>query len=108
MQWTIVDGLGLIPKVDPETCHHNFDTPRRGLLPLHRPRRGLIFMKTWRTLHSRQILHAPGAISVRGSVLPGSPGKTLPLPSGAELSSLPTRPPRPPKMKGIIKVLKRF
>ena len=32
-QWTITDGLGVIPKDDLETCHHNFDPPRRGWLP---------------------------------------------------------------------------
>ena len=26
----IANGLGLIPEDDPETCHHNFDPPRRG------------------------------------------------------------------------------
>ena len=31
--WTIADGLGFIPKDDPETFHRNFDPPRRGLLP---------------------------------------------------------------------------
>ena len=25
----IADGLGVIPKDDPETCHRNFDPPRR-------------------------------------------------------------------------------
>ena len=28
MQWAISDDLGLIPKDDSETCHHNFDPPR--------------------------------------------------------------------------------
>ena len=27
------DGLGLVPKDDPETCHCNFDPPQRGWLP---------------------------------------------------------------------------
>ena len=27
-------------------------------------------MRTWRTLHQRRILHAPGAISVHGGVSP--------------------------------------
>ena len=31
-------------------------------------------MGTWRTLHPRRILHAPGAISVHGNILPGEPG----------------------------------
>ena len=26
----VADGLGFIPEDDPETCHHNFDPPRRG------------------------------------------------------------------------------
>ena len=30
-------------------------------------------MGTWRTLHPRRILHAPGAFSVHGGVLPGEP-----------------------------------
>ena len=29
----IADGLGFIPEGDQETCHHNFDPPRRGWLP---------------------------------------------------------------------------
>ena len=29
-QWAIAEGLGLIPKDDPEICYHNFDPPRRG------------------------------------------------------------------------------
>ena len=33
MQWVIADGLGFIPEVDPETCHHSFDPPRRRWLP---------------------------------------------------------------------------
>ena len=28
----ISDGLGFIPKDDPETCRHNFDQPRKGWL----------------------------------------------------------------------------
>ena len=32
-QWSIVDGLGFILKDDPETCHRNFDLPRRGWFP---------------------------------------------------------------------------
>ena len=28
--WTIADGLRYIPNADPETCHCNFDPPRRG------------------------------------------------------------------------------
>ena len=32
-QWAIADGLGFIPKDDPETFHRNFDPLRRGWLP---------------------------------------------------------------------------
>ena len=47
-------------------------------------------MGTWRTLHSQQILHAPGAISVHGAVSPVEP-RTRAFRSGAECSSeLPT------------------
>ena len=31
-QWAIADGLGFIPKDDPETCHRNFDPQWRGLV----------------------------------------------------------------------------
>ena len=33
--------------------------------------RSIIWMGTWRTLHPRRILHAPGAISVHVSISPG-------------------------------------
>ena len=42
MQWTIDDGLGLIPKDGLETCHHNFDLPQWGWLP-----RGKILNGNW-------------------------------------------------------------
>ena len=32
-QWAIADGLGLIPKDGPETCHHNFYLSRMGMAP---------------------------------------------------------------------------
>ena len=63
-QWAIVNGLGFILKDDPETCHRNFDSPRREWLLRFDTPRGIIWKGTWRTLHPRQILHAPGAISV--------------------------------------------
>ena len=85
MHWTIADGLGLIPMDGPETCHHTFDLPRRGWLPRFGTPRGIIWMGTWRTLHTRLILHAPGAISVHGDVSQVS----LKLgPSDPELSAL--------------------
>ena len=31
---TISDGLGLIPKDDPETCHHNVDPTREMASPI--------------------------------------------------------------------------
>ena len=40
-------------------------------------------MRTLRTLHPEQILHAPGANSVHGGVLPGEP-RAQGLQSGAE------------------------
>ena len=73
MQWAVADGLGLIPKDGPETCHHNFDLPRWGWLPHFGTPRGIIWMGTWRTLYPRLILQAPGTISVHGGVLPGEP-----------------------------------
>ena len=48
---------------------------------------------TWRTLHPRRILHAPGAISVHGGlwlVTSLEPG-----PSGLKSNALPTRLTRP-------------
>ena len=44
-------------------------------------------METWRTVHPRWILHAPGAISVHGSISPGEP-RTQALRFGAEYSSI--------------------
>ena len=59
-------------------------------LILHGPRfgtpRGVIWMGTWRTLHPRRILHAPGAISVHRGVSPGKP-RTRVLRFGAEWST---------------------
>ena len=49
-------------------------------------------MGTWRTLHPRRISHAPGAISVHGSVFHTS---LEPGPSGPQMAILPTGPPRP-------------
>ena len=72
-QWAIADSLGLIPKDGPETCHHNFNLPRRGWLPRFCASRGTIWMATWRTLPPRRNLHAPGAINVHGGVSPGEP-----------------------------------
>ena len=48
--------------------------------------RGIIWMETWRTLYPRWILHAPGAISVHDSVLPGQP-RTRAVQFGSESSS---------------------
>ena len=69
----LLSSLGLIPKDGPETCHHNFDLPRMGLLPRFGTPRGIIWMGTWRSLHPRQTLLAPGAISVYGGFSPGEP-----------------------------------
>ena len=44
-------------------------------------------METWRTLHTRRILHAPGAIRVHGGF---SPSDLEPGPSSQESSTLPT------------------
>ena len=86
-------GLGFIPKDDSETCHHNFDPPRRGWLPCFGIPIGIIWIGTWKTLHTRPILHAPGAISVHDSVSL-SELRTRDLRSGAECSSdLPTAGP---------------
>ena len=62
-KWGIADVLGFNPKNDPETCHRNFNAPKMGWLPHFRTPRGIIYMGTWRTLLTRRILHAPGAIS---------------------------------------------
>ena len=48
-------------------------------------------METWRTLHPREILHAPGAISVYGGVSQASlesetSGPELSVPNNAEES----------------------
>ena len=48
----------------------NFDPPRRGWLPRFDTPRGIIWMGTWRTLHPRRILYAPGAINEHGGVSP--------------------------------------
>ena len=78
---------GHIPKDCSETCHYNFDPLRRRWLPLFGTPRGIIWMGTWRILHPRRILHAPGAISLHGSFCQVS----LELgPSGQELRTLPT------------------
>ena len=86
-KWAIADGLGFIPKDHPETCHRNFDPTRRRWLPRFDTPRDIIWMGTWRTLHPRRILHAPGAISVHGSFRQAilEPGQ-----SGQELRTLPT------------------
>ena len=92
-QWAVSDGLGFIPKNGPETCHHNFDLPRRGWLPRFGTPRGIIRMGIGRTLHRRRILRASGAISVHGGVSPGEP-RTQALRFGAEGSfNLPTAGP---------------
>ena len=41
------DGLGFILKDDPETCHRNFDPPRRGWLSRFGTPRGIIWIGTW-------------------------------------------------------------
>ena len=84
--WAIADGLGLIPKDDPEICHRNFDPSRRGWLSRFGTPRGIIRMVTWRTLHLRRILHASGAISKHGSFSPGEP-RTRALQSRNEYSA---------------------
>ena len=73
MQWAIAVCLRLILKDGPETSNRNFDPPGREWLPRFGIVRGIIWMGSWRTLHSPQILHAPSAISVYVSVLPGRP-----------------------------------
>ena len=55
----------------PETCHHNFDLPRRGWFPRFGTPRGIIWKGIWRTLQIRRVLHASSAISIHGGVLPG-------------------------------------
>ena len=71
---------------DPETCHRNFDPPRRVWVPRIGTLRGIICMGTWRTLHPRRILHALDAISAHGGFLPGEP-RTWALWSEAENST---------------------
>ena len=78
----IADDLGFIPKKVPETCHRNFEPPRREWLPLFGTPSGIIWMGTWRILHPRRILHAPAVINVHGgfrqaSLEPGSSGLYL-------------------------------
>ena len=68
MQWAIADGLGLILKDSPETCHHNFDPSKWRWFPRFGTPRGIIRMELGR--HStHDILNAPSAISVHGGVL---------------------------------------
>ena len=55
-----------ITKDGPETLHHNFDPLLRGP-EIFSASKGIIWMETWRTLHSRRILHALSAISVHDS-----------------------------------------
>ena len=55
--WGITDGLGPIPKDNPERCHDNFDPSRRGWLT----RFGTYIQwyhldGTWRTLHSGWVI----------------------------------------------------
>ena len=54
-------GLGLIPKNDPETCRYNFNLSWRGWFPRFGTPRGIIWMGTWRTLHSEEFYmhHVP-------------------------------------------------
>ena len=42
---TIADDQRLILKDDLETCHHNFDPPRRGWLPALVPPRSIILVE---------------------------------------------------------------
>ena len=49
-QWAIADGLGHIPKDDPETCYHNFNPLWREWLPSFGTHRGVIWMGTRRIL----------------------------------------------------------
>ena len=37
------DGLGALPKCNPETCHYNFDPPQREWLPLRGPLGGSLY-----------------------------------------------------------------
>ena len=94
-QWSIADDLTFVSKDGQKTCNHNFDLPRRGWLPHFGTPRGIIWMRTWRTLHPWRILHAPDAISVYGVASQASlePGR-----SRTELSALPTERPRPAKV----------
>ena len=71
--WAIADSQGFIPKDDPETWYRNFGPPWRGWLPRFGTPKGIIWMRTWRTMRKRWILHAPGAISVHGGVSTGEP-----------------------------------
>ena len=84
--WAIADSQGFIPKDDPETWYRNFGPPWRGWLPRFGTPKGIIWMRTWRTMRKRWILHAPGAISVQGGFSLGGP-RTLALLSGAEDST---------------------
>ena len=61
MQSDIAVDLRRISKDDLETCHHNFDPPRRVCLPRFGTPRGIIWMGTWRTLHSEEFYmhHVP-------------------------------------------------
>ena len=88
LRWrAIANGLGFIPTDDPETCHRNYDPPRREWLSRYGAPRCIIRMGTWRTLHPRRILYAPGVISVQRHFRQAS---FEPGPSGQELRTLPT------------------
>ena len=82
----IAEGLVFIPKNDRETCHLKFDPPRSGwLLHIGIPR-CIIWMKTWRTLQPRRILHASCAIHVHSGFSSGEI-RTRALRSGADYSA---------------------
>ena len=63
--------FGIHPEVRSGDIPSQFDQPLRGWLPRFDIPRGIIWMGTWRTLHPRRILHAPGAISVHDGFSPG-------------------------------------
>ena len=85
-QWAIADGLGFSQKDDPETCHHNFDPPRRGWRPGFGTPKGIILDGNLKDIAPLRILHAPDAVSVHGGFRQAS---LEPKPSRPELKTLP-------------------
>ena len=91
MRWATGDGVGTSSKSDLETIGLSIlitEQKTNSSLCQNTPRDRVILQEIWRSLHSCQILHASGSISVhRGLYSVMGPE---PEPSGLELEALPT------------------